>query len=371
MPAHAQVNLLRQLDLLVSTGVGIAPIAPALSPLLSKIVGADSYGLSWFDEAGLPEGFYHCGAQRQAEELFMNHYEELFVGPHEYTPFWRTLHKTCDVGNALRSSQAYFRSNTYNLLIKPSGWHFLLDAMIELDGVTRLSVSFFRSEENPFTESDEKKLTALIPMLRRAIPKRPHGLTSRYLKAAIGYLLVTGDGRHMDMLDSHAQNLLSSAKLFDQNLSLTEAVATPPRFVQHLCERLSIDPAASAETEIDLAGGSLYVRASRLAPMATMPPAPLLAPAAMFTNKPASSKILVAMQFRQASAMGVVQSISAWGLSPLQGRIALYAAGGGSRIECAAHHSVSKEALKKHLRQIYAASRCTDWQELSHTLAEQ
>ena len=75
MPSPSQVNLLRELDLLVGTGVGIASIAPALSTLLSKILGAEAHGMCWFDETGKPESFYQEGATREAEELFMNNYE--------------------------------------------------------------------------------------------------------------------------------------------------------------------------------------------------------------------------------------------------------------------------------------------------------
>ena len=292
----------------------------------------------------------------------MNNYEELFVGPHEYTPFWRMRNKGRDVGNALRSSKEYFSSNTYNLLIKPTGCHYLLDALVELGGVTRLTVCLFRSAKNPFSKADERKLIALVPVLRRAIYKRPHALLVRTSsKSDIGHILVTGDGQQMEMMDTAAQKLLASIKLFDQNLSLTKSGATLPLFVQQLCERLRVEPIASAEKELALAGGSLLVRANHLAfTSPALSATPLL--------QPASIKILVSLQFIQASAMEVVRIISAWCLSPLQARIAMYAACGGSRIGCAVHHGVSKEALKKHLRQIYAASRCTNWQELSQTV---
>jgi hypothetical protein len=362
MPSRSQISSLKELDLLVGTGVGIASIAPALSPLLAKIIGAESYGLCWFDEAGQPQGFYHHGAKSEAEELFMNHYEELFVGPHEYTPFWRMRNKGHDVGNALRSSKAYFRSNTYNLLIKPSGYHFLLEAMVDLDGVTRLAACFFRPAENPFTETDEKKLIGLVPVMRRAVDKRPSALSRHHIKSEMGHMVVSCDGQQIELLDAMAQKLLSSFKLFHQNVSLIKSTAIPPRFVQRLCERLRSEPIDTAETEIELAGGSLLVRANRLSCTSH---ASVAAPLFL----PAESKILVLLQFNQASAIEVVRRISAWGLSPLQARIAMYAASGGSRVACAAQHRVSQEALKKHLRQIYAASRCTDWQELSQTLA--
>jgi hypothetical protein len=357
MTSKTQAHLFKELNLLVNTGLGVAPIAPALSTLLCQIIGAEAGGMCWFNEAGMPEGFYQSGAPRDAEELFMNHYEELFVGPHEYTPFWSIRNKGRRVGNTLQASKEYFRSNTYNLLIKPSNCHFLLDALVDLDGVTRLTACFFRSSKNPFTEVDAKKLTALVPVLRCAIGKRQHALTCRSAKTEGGYMLISEDGDQVEMIDGPAHELLATIKLFDQNISLVSRLAGPPRFVQLLCKQLRREGVASAKTETELAGGTLVVNASW---MAAAPDALLTIP-----ERPPAKKILVLLQFRQAGAVEVVRSISAWGLSPLQGRIAMYAAAGGSRIGCAVHHRVSKEALKKHLREIYAASRCGDWQELA------
>lgn len=360
MPAPSQASLLKELDLLVSTGLGVAPIAPALSNLLSKIIGADAGGMCWFSETGMPEGFYQSAAPREAEELFMNHYEELFVGPHEYTPFWSVRNRGRGVGNALLANREYFRSNTYNLLIKPSNCHFLLDALVELDGVTRLTACFFRSAENPFTEFDAKKLVTMVPVLRRAVGKRPNALVCQSAKAEGGYMLISEDGSQMEMIDAPANQLLTTVKLFDQNVSLSGRSVGPPRFVQLLCEQIRQQSLASAKTEIDLAGGTLTVTASWMAAAPDAVPATL-------PGRPAK-KILVSLQFRQAGAIELVRSISAWGLSPLQGRIAMYAAAGGSRVGCALHHRVSKEALKKHLREIYGASHAANWDELSAML---
>ena len=109
-----------------------------------------------------------------------------------------------------------------------------------------------------------------------------------------------------------------------------------------------------------MAGGTLVVSASWLActPNGLSSASPMLP----------IRKILVSLQLSQTGAIEVVRSISAWGLSPLQGRIALYAAAGGSRIGCAVHHKVSKEALKKHLREIYGAARAASWDDLSAKL---
>ena len=366
MTSLTQARLLKDLDLLVSTGLGVAPVAPALSDLLFKIMGAESGGMCWFSESGVPQGFYQQGSSNETEELFMNHYEELFVGPHEYTPFWSIHNKSRGVSRSWMADQNYLRSNTFNLLIKPNHCHFLLDAVVDVAGVPRLTACFFRPVQNPFTEDDVKKLTALIPLLRRMVGKNANPLNVQGSTTEGGYLLVSKDGTAVEMIDTAAAQILSSVRLFDQNVSVVRTLSEPPKFVQLLCEQLRLQNVVTAKTEIATAGGSVVVSAKWL----TSAPAqlPLLFKGASAALTPPDRKILVAVHFKKAGVIDVVRGIAAMGLSPLQGRIAMYAAAGGSRAYCGMHHRVSKEALKKHLREIYSASRCADWHELTAAL---
>ena len=162
MTSNNQTISLKDLDLLVSTRLGSALVAPAFCTLLIKITDAEAGVMCWFNETGEPEEFYQQGCSREVEELFINHYEELFVGPHEYTPFWSVRNRRRGVSNGWLASKEYLRSNMFNLLIKPKHWHFLLDMVIEVADTPRFSACFFRSVQNPFTQADAKKLTGLI-----------------------------------------------------------------------------------------------------------------------------------------------------------------------------------------------------------------
>ena len=77
-----------------------------------------------------------------------------------------------------------------------------------------------------------------------------------------------------------------------------------------------------------------------------------------------SAQILVTLDLQQPRATSVVRTICELGLSPLQSRIALYAAAGGARDSCAMQNRISVEALKKHLQHIYAVSGAHEWAEL-------
>ena len=56
MTSNNQISLLKDLDSLVSTRLGVAPVAPALHTLLMKIMGAEAVGMCWFSKTGEPEG---------------------------------------------------------------------------------------------------------------------------------------------------------------------------------------------------------------------------------------------------------------------------------------------------------------------------
>ena len=366
MTSKSQSQLLKDLDLLVSTGSGVAPIAPVLCTLLSKIIGAEAGGMCWFSESGEPEGFYQQGSSREIEELFMNRYQELFFGPHEYTPFWSILNKGRGVGNGWKAGQEYLRSNTFNLLIKPNHYHFLLDAVVDIDNVPRLTACFFRTVRNPFTEADAKKLTALIPVLRRVATNHANPLIVQSKTTEGGNMLISKDGTSVEMIDAPAELILSTIRLFDQNVSTIRRFSKPPKFIQLLCEQLRLQNSASAKTEIAMAGGTLLVIAKWLTSASQIMPASFTSETTT-TGEP-DRKILVTVHFKPAGAIDVMYGISAMGLSPLQGRIAMYAAAGGSRTNCALYHRVSNEALKKHLREIFSASQCADWHELTATL---
>lgn len=360
MKSSQSAALLKELELLVMTGMGVPPIAPALFSVLSKLVGAEAGGMCWFSEAGVPEGFYHVGATSAVEDLLINHYDELFVGRHEYNPFWYSRNKGLSVGNTLIASKEYLRSNTHNLLIKPSNWHFLLDAMVDLDGISRLTICFFRAVKNPFTENDARRLTALIPLLRRIFYTRSKLIVNQQVNLESGHMLISEDGLQVHMIDSLATQLLAKVRLIDQDISMLDRSNIPPQFVTQMAEQLRRDPSQNGRKEFELAGGTLLVSTCRMTASSQLESAA--------EGARSATNVLVSLEFKPSAAIESVRSISAWGLSPLQGRIAMYAAAGGRRMDCAAHHNVSKEALKKHLREIYAASNCIDWLELGRTL---
>ena len=361
------------------TGLGIEPIAPALASVARQLLGAEGCFIGWFDERGVPAGFFHDSAPVATQELFLNNYQELFVGPHELTLFWLVNNKGSAVGNMLNVDTAFFKSNTYNLLFKPCGHHFGLDLRVDLNGVTRLVIELFRTKDQPFLEADARRLHGLTPALQLAVVKTAgaevkgegEGRAARPAHGAddTGHLLVSADGDRINMINESAIRLLRLARLFDQGVGLIGQMTTPPNFITQLCLALKAGAtgagagaaAAVVRSSVDVVGGTLAMSASWIKPTVHA-----VTQGAAFGQTPSGiDNILVTVEFRKPAVLNMVRNITLLGLSPLQSRIAMFAAGGGSRADCAGQHQVSKEALKKHLREIYAASACADWQELA------
>ncbi|KAK6021327.1 YD repeat protein, partial [Ostertagia ostertagi] len=105
-----------ELDLLCRAGVGLTPIAPAVCRLVREIVGAEACALFWLDAQGQPEGFFHEHAQPAAQELFLNEFERLFLGPAEINITTLAQTPGARIGRMLNVPASYYRSNTYNLL---------------------------------------------------------------------------------------------------------------------------------------------------------------------------------------------------------------------------------------------------------------
>ena len=374
-----QAAALKELDLLVRAGLEVKPIAPAVARLMREVIGAEGCFIGWFNERGIPGGFFHDSASVEVQDLFMNN-PKLFAGADEFTMFSAArINNALKVGSMFRPGKAFYKSNTFNLLVKPCGHYHALDMRVEVNGKTRLVFSLFRAEANLFSEVDAQRLRALYPALQMVAVKpsatpyainvaqdqsRWAGISGLTEADELGHLLVCADGLRIKMINEQGAALLRLTKLFDQGVLLVKPMTVPPLFIKHLCLQLAGGTDSIAESRLEVIGGSLLMTASWL----QSAPITIDQQTSGEYAPPFKDSILVQLAYITPVAIRLSRNISQLGLSPLQGRIAMFAATGGSRIECAVHHQISKEALKKHLREIYAASRCLDWHELHRTL---
>ena len=341
-PALAQQRLWQELDLLCRLGLGLAPIAPDVCAVVRALVGADAAAVFWLDEHGLPEGFFHEDSPASAQDLFLNEFERLFVGEGETNVVALARANGPAVGRLLAPDAQYFRSNTYNLLIRAGGHHHTLDLRVEVQGRTRAVLLLFRARGEGFGAADAAVLERASASLQRAfgpgpvaahmLPPRPEGATGHIVLDAIGQRPVLADGA--------ALALLQGARL--RGLGVLGANATLP---PDLALRLGVRPGCASHLPVP--HGLLLVQAHEL-----LPPAG------------GTAQWLITLQLQRPRQIDVVRRVLQLPLSPLQREIAALAGLGHARAHAGPLTGVGDAALKKHMRSILEAAGASDWNEL-------
>jgi len=354
-----------ELDLLCSLGIGLEAIAPDMARLLRELVGAEATAIFWLDERGMPAGFFHEDSPAHIRELFLNEFERLFVGAAEINVAHLAQSHASRIGHLLAPPASYFQSNTYNLLVRPSGHHHALDLRIDLRGQARAVVLLFRPKGQPFDSSHASLLQQASPYLERVLAVQdlpPKWCANSSLQA---HMVVNAEGTQILMQSPQASALLGNANLVGTGLRLNGGSSVPPIFIRQLCAQIPNPQHHAAPTPAEnshrstcsfaVPGGQLRVSAT-----------PLLASHMAATN--AVHQVLIALDFVQPAALHAARKVMALEVSPLQREIALMAGLGRERGDCPQTLGVSKEALKKHLRTIYAATGVGNWEDLSAAL---
>ena len=340
-----------ELDLLCRTGAGLAPVAPALCRVVREMVGAEACGLFWFDAQGALEGMFHEHTNPQAQDLFLNEYERLFAGPGEINVA-NIARGGPRIGQLLAPPASYWRSNTFNLLVRASGHHHSLDLRVDVDGSARAVLLLFRTRQQPFGPQAAAALARVEPYLRRAITHAP-GAAWQAQPLHTGQVLLDERGERLLMCCPDGEALLRACTLVGQGVRLTAPMHAAPRFLRDLCQRLAATGQPLERMVLQIPAGLLHIAARRLRP--------LHAPGE-------GAQVLATLELAQPQRLHAVERVLALTLSPLQREIALFAGEGGLRRGCEQSIGVSEAALKKHLKAIYHAAGVESWEELARSM---
>lgn len=337
-----------ELDLLCRSGAGIAAIAPMACRLLREFVGADAGALFWMDENGLPEGFFHEDSPASARDLFVNEFERLFLGPEELNVATLARLKGPDAGHLLAPPASYYRSNTFNLLVRASGHRHALDLRIDHEGRPRVIVLLFRAGADPFDEEALATLRLAAAPLRRSLSG--NGYETQWEPTPLkGHALVDASGRTLLMMSETAQQILQKTNSVGQDIQLAGPITTPPRFMRHLCS----DIVAGRE-----ARGFVAIPDGRL----------VITPEQLHAPVGGHSAILMTMRIERPRNLRLVERLLEIALSPKQRSIILEAALGHDRAEVAARTGTGTEAMKKHLGAIYQTTGVHSWHAMARLL---
>ena len=348
--AALQARRWQELDLLCRLGLGLAPIAPDVCALLRQLAGADAAALFWLDEEGLPEGFFHEDSPDSVRDLFLNEFERLFVGPHETNVLALARRDGPRVGRLIAPDARYFRSNTYNLLVRASGHHHALDLRVEVPGpsgpVVRAVVLLFRAPGTVFGPPQAEVLERASAHLARAFAPARAAPWNASTDGPVGHVLLDAASQRPVLADATAWQLLRQAQLRGLGLSDAPDTADLPA---HLPRLLAAQPGQA--TRIAVPQGVLQVQTHALHPPGG-----------------GAMQLLMTLQLQRPRHIDVARRVLALPLSPLQREIALLAGLGHARADCGIHTGVGPEALKKHLRTILQSTHTSDWENLATTL---
>ncbi|MCD2175303.1 hypothetical protein [Rhizobium sp. C4] len=338
-----------ELDLVASTGVGMEPIASDLCRILRHLVNADAGAIFWMGDNGLPSGFFHEDSDASVRDLFANAYEELFIGDWEVNVASLIARTDFDCGHLIAPPSQYWKSNTYNLLVRASGHHHTIDLRVDEGGRARAVVLLFRSaRRSAFDEDDRDRLRLALPALRRAL-HTPSDATRWMAKGAPAYVIVDGTGSTLLFASETAASSLQKGNLVAQGVPQTGRLVSPPAFAGTLCRRLANE--LRPGLRLPVPEGRLNVSAERL------------------ERAGAESAVLLTIQHEEPDRIAVVRRVLALDISPRQKSLVLAAASGASRMEAAAQTNTSAEAMKKHLATIYEATGARSWTDLSRAFA--
>ncbi|TSD55223.1 hypothetical protein FFI97_025205 [Variovorax sp. KBS0712] len=357
LPAHARTVVAKQqlwheLDMLCRLGVGLAPIAPEVCGALRTLVGADAAALFWMDEQGLPAGFFHEDSPASTQNLFLNEFERLFVGARETNVFALARPDGPRVGRLLTPDASYFRSNSYNLLVRASGHHHVLDMRVEVLGRTRAVVSLFRAPgARGFDADNAAVLERTTAHLARAFARAPTPPWNDSIDSLVGHVLLDAADRRPVLVDVPARLLLQTANLRGVGLKGGSDAPLPSDIASHLGLRSDL---TDQPIRIPVPHGVLVVKAHLMHPPTG--------------TAGSSAQLLLTLQLQRMRQIDVVRRIRELPLSPLQREIAALAGLGHARADCTALTGVGQAALKKHLRVILDVAGATDWDSLARAL---
>lgn len=348
-------SILRQrwleLRLLCRPGIGLATIAPPVCRLAREIVGAEAASIFWLDGNGMPLGFFHEDSPEEVRDLFANNFERLFVGPEEINVFSLSRSNGAPCGRLLTPPPGFFLSNTYNLLLRPSGHHHSLDLRVEDAEGGRAVLLLFRGRHPSFTDREAATLTLFDPLLRRA-GARANGTSWQSAASDPGHMLVDIRGERILSICDVAERLLRGSSLVGQGLTAHGTLQAPPRFVADLCAQLA--QSEDANMVVTIPAGRLRVEARQMHTPGRDPSV--------------YRQVLITLHHEAPTGIGLIAPILEHRLSPLRSEILLYAASGGAREMVPQAFEISKEATKKHLAEIYRTIGVGHWHDIPHAL---
>lgn len=245
MPSARAASRIKQLCCL---GLGGEAIMPALLKALHELMPSHINSFEWADAKGEMVNLYTEAPELMAEVLPL-FFSDFYNREHEVCslPFTEKMRRVFGVhaepGPGPEEINIAYRSDFYNLILRPVGMHHGLTAVIrEGDGRARGMLQISRAEKQPGFTTAEYRLTAdLSPFIAHALTGATD-LEAPLVDSEDSGLIVADPTGRLLHLTSEAQRLLFMAVTPVANPGLTLAARHDlvlPEGARQLCRQLN------------------------------------------------------------------------------------------------------------------------------------
>jgi len=340
-------RILDHIRLLCSCDAGLEAIAAPICMAVRDFIGAESGALFWLDAAGNPAGFFHDCAPAELKDIFITRFEELFSGLDEPNMVSLTQVVEPSIGRALTDGymDSFWSGNVHAYLCKPLGHHYFFDMRIDVQGTGRAVFCFWNGPQRPFTQADADSLLPVQLIVQRAAASHGDAAKWQAMSNGTAHLVTDIAASRMHTINAEAESLLMASHLLQQRITMTQPPRIVPGFITQLADMLAIMP--NPVMCVPVTTGRIVARASKTRSLSG--------------GDGEEAMMFVSLELEAAVDVMLVEHIMALPLTSFQREVALYAMQGGLRSECETEFGVSAEALKKHLRAIFAATGATKW----------
>lgn len=346
-----------RLRMLCCSGADAMAVAPDAGVLLHELVPNAAFALFLTTHEGEARARFHEDCPAHVDQLCVAH-GALFEGPDE--PTFKRLYGNLNgpkVGQLLNPPTGYFRSNTYQMLVRGCGHHHTLDARLDVDGRLFGSICLLREDGVGFSVEEARDAGRVAAYFEHALrASRPAWDESD--RVVEGEAMVIANARGELLFCSPAtQALLDEIPLM--RTAWPDRRRLPP-FCLRLIDILRDDgshPWQLPTQTISVPGGALEVRAQWLGVPG--------GDTAEWTNKLAGEG-LVGISLTRVSPMSlrVWRNLGATRLSPTQMEVAYWMAVGGGREAARARMSISEAVLRDCVKVVYERLGCASQTDL-------
>lgn len=195
--------------MLCCSRLDLMTVVPDAFAIVHEIIPNAASAIFLTSENGVPHRFFHEAPASEAFALFHDELH-LFRSAGEHSVFNLVgIPGTPKIAQLLPLPKEWFSSNTYQLLVRPSGHHHVLDGRLEIDGRRAGLLLLFREPGCGFTRQDAENMARVTAHFEHALR-----LSSLVQETPGGHIedeaiiACSGDGRIQFISDS-ARSLLN------------------------------------------------------------------------------------------------------------------------------------------------------------------